>query len=148
MSIFISYSQKDKKFVDQLAMNLVRARHHVWVDRWELNVGDSLIDRIQSALTDSSAILVILSKASVKSNWCQKELSAGLVRELTEKQVVVMPCLIEDCEIPLFLRDKKYADFRNDPDQAISEVRQALAKISNASLRQNSRSSLSYGLVS
>jgi hypothetical protein len=106
MPIFISYSHEDKTFVDRLAMQLVAYKAKVWLDKWELHVGDSLIKRIQDAIAGASALLVVLSKASVKSEWCKKELSAGLVRELEEKRVVVLPVLKEDCEVPLFLRDK------------------------------------------
>jgi hypothetical protein len=101
------------------------------MDRWELNVGDSLIDKIQSALTESSAMLVILSKKSVASEWCKKELNAGLMRELAEKRVLVLPCVIDDCEIPLFLREKFYANFRKDRDEAFEQVNNALLRISN-----------------
>ena len=66
---------------------------------------------MQQAIQDSSALLVVLSKASVASEWCRKELNAGLMRELDEKRVVVLPLLVDDCEIPLFLREKMYADF-------------------------------------
>ena len=132
MPIFISYNRKDRAIVDTLAKNLVAAKHNVWVDRWELSLGDSLIQKIQDALTKSSAILVILSKNSVESEWCKKELSAGLVRELEERKTVVMPCVIGDCEIPLFLRDKLYADFRENPDEAFRLVDQSLAKVSGA----------------
>jgi len=75
--------------------------------------------------------LVILSKTSVESEWCKKELSVALTRELAEKQVLVIPCVIDDCEVPLFLRDKKYSDFRKDPDEAFNEVNNALLRISN-----------------
>lgn len=131
MPIFISYSQKDKKFVDNLAENLVLARHNVWMDRWELAVGDSLTEKIQGALTSADAILVVLSNNSVESNWCKRELNAALIRELEEISTLVLPCIIDDCEIPLFLRDKLYADFRNNPDQAFSYLNQSLSKISN-----------------
>ncbi|MGM4965759.1 TIR domain-containing protein [Tardiphaga sp. 1201_B9_N1_1] len=131
MPIFISYSQKDSSFVDALARNLVHRRHHIWMDRWELKVGDSLIERIQSALTGSSAVLVILSKNSVESEWCKKELNATLMRELAEKKALLMPCVIDDCEIPLFLREKLYADFRHDPDKGLKDVERALAGITN-----------------
>jgi hypothetical protein len=131
MPIFISYSQKDKTFADTLATNLVLNKHHVWMDRWELNVGDSLLDRIQSVLTTSSAILVLLSKNSVESEWCRRELNAGLMRELEEKKTLLMPCVIDNCTVPLFLRDKIYADFRTDPDEALEQVNRALAQISN-----------------
>jgi hypothetical protein len=61
----------------------------------------------------------------------QKELSAGLIRELEEKRTIVMPCRIDDCNVPLFLRDKLYADFYHDPDEAFRLVDQSLAKISS-----------------
>jgi hypothetical protein len=131
MPIFISYSHKDKAFADKLARNLVWRRHHIWMDRWELNVGDSLIDKIQTALTGSSAILAILSKNSVESGWVKKEINAGLIRELEERQSLLMPCVIDDCEIPLFLKEKRYADFRSDPDRALNDLDRALAGISN-----------------
>lgn len=131
MPIFISYSQQDKDFVDNLARNLVTAKHNVWMDRWELSLGDSLTQKIEGALTKANAILVIISKNSVESNWCKRELSAGLIRELEEKKTLVMPCVIDDCQIPLFLRDKLYADFRRDPDVAFNLVDSSLARVSN-----------------
>ena len=91
MPLFISYSHADKSFVDQLAAHLVLHHVHVWLDRWELHVGDSLISKVQEAITGASGLLVILSKASVKSEWCRKELNSGLIRELDEKRVVVLP---------------------------------------------------------
>lgn len=132
MPIFISYSHEDSAFVDTLARNLVNKRHNVWLDRWELGVGDSLTQTIQTALTSASAILIILSKTSVASDWCKRELTAGLVRELEEKKTIVMPCVIDDCDIPLFLKDKLYADFRSSPDAAIALLDRSLARISNA----------------
>lgn len=132
MPVFISYSHADKTFVNKLAAHLVKRNAHVWVDSWELNVGDSIIGRVQEAIQDSSALLVILSKASVQSEWCKKELSAGLMRELDEKRVIVLPVLFEDCEIPIFLREKMYADFREDFDKGVSAVVDAIAKVTNS----------------
>jgi hypothetical protein len=53
------------------------------------------------------------------------------VREIEGKNSILIPCLIDDCELPLFLKEKRYADFRSDPDQALRDVDQALARISN-----------------
>lgn len=63
--------------------------------------------------------------------WCKRELTAGLVRELEEKKTLVMPFVIDDCEIPLFLRDKLHADFRRDADATFDLVDRSLAKLSN-----------------
>lgn len=134
MPIFISYSHKDKDFVDRLATQLVRRNVNVWLDRWELSVGDSLVDRVQDAVDGASALLVVLSNASVSSEWCKKELSAGLLRELEERRVVVMPVMLEDCAVPVFARGKMFADFRTDFDSGLASVIEGVAKVTTPSL--------------
>lgn len=133
MPIFISYSHENKEFVDQFGAQLALHGARVWIDRWELSVGDSLIDKVQSAIQGSDALIIVLSKASVESEWCKKELSSGLIRELEEKRVVVLPVLIEECKIPLFLRDKMYADFRKNYDIGFETTLDAIAKITSES---------------
>jgi hypothetical protein len=134
MAIFLSYSHEDADFADRLAMNLVKRKARVWVDRWELSVGDSITARVQDAIQDASALLVLLSKASVASGWCAREINSGLVRELEERRVVVLPLLIQDCEIPLFLRDKLYADFRTSFDDGLRTTLEAISRVTSEGL--------------
>jgi hypothetical protein len=131
LPVFISYSHADAKFANKLAAHLVKHNTHVWIDSWELNVGDSILAHVQGAIQESSALLIILSKASVNSEWCKKELNAGLMRELDEKRVLVLPVLLEDCEIPIFLREKMYADFRSNFAVALKKLVDALLKVTN-----------------
>jgi len=133
MPIFISYTHSDKEFAQSLAVNLVQAKQNVWIDTWELNAGDSLIERIQSALGDADAILILLSENSVQSEWCRKELNSGLTRELEEKSVLVIPIVLDVCEIPLFLKDKLRIDFRKDMDEQLALLLRSLERISNPS---------------
>ena len=112
--VFISYSSKDRPFAQQLASDLKAQGLRVWYDQWELKVGDSLIAKISAGIRAQDYLLVVLSRSSVSSEWVHKELSAALMRELREKRVVVLPVLIEDCEIPPLISDKVYADFRGD----------------------------------
>lgn len=125
--VFISYSHDDLTFVSKLAAQLVASRVHIWFDRVELKVGDRLMDRIQSAITEADFLAIVLSKNSIQSEWCKRELGGALMRELEEKRVVVLPLLIEDCEIPVFLKEKLYADFRKDFDTGFDALREALA---------------------
>ncbi len=74
---------------------------------------------------------MILSRASIESEWCKKELSAGLLRELEERRVVVLPVLVEECEIPLLLRGKMYADFRADYDTGLNRILEAVARVTS-----------------
>lgn len=132
MPIFISYSHADADFVDRLAMQLVGHGVNVWLDRWEINVGDSLITKVQDAIDGASALLVVLSKASVQSSWVTKEVNSGLMRELDERKIVVLPVLVEDCRIPTFLREKFYADFTSNFDDGLRKILDSVAKVTNA----------------
>jgi hypothetical protein len=129
VSVFISYSTKDKDFVDKLSIELVKKRIHVWLDKWAMKPGDSLIDKIQEGLTDSAYLLVVLSHNSLESEWCKKELNAGLMKELEARHVVVIPILLEDCNIPLFLKEKVYADFRTCFDDGFSNLLRSLSSL-------------------
>ena len=90
-------------------------------------MGDRLIDRIQNAISEADFLAVVLSKHSVESEWCKRELGGALMRELEEKRVVVLPLLVEDCDIPIFLKEKLYADFRKDFESGFEALREALA---------------------
>ena len=110
--VFISYSHKDRPFVERLAIDLKAKGLNLWYDQWELKVGDSLVDKINYGIKSQDFLIIVLSKSSVKSEWVRRELNAALIKELQERRVVILPTVIEDCDIPPLLSDKVYADFR------------------------------------
>lgn len=142
MSVFISYSTKDIKFVNELSAELIKNRINIWLAKWEMQPGDSLIDKIQDGLTDSSFLLVVLSKNSAQSEWCKKELNSGLMREIKEKQVVVIPILLDDCKVPVFLQEKVYADFRDKFETGFQELIRPLAKLSSDKMGRHSKNDI------
>jgi hypothetical protein len=111
---FISYSPADATFIDRLAEDLVANGVGVWLDRWEIRVGDSITDRIQQGLIESDYLLVVLSPDSVESRWVREELNTARMQQLASRQVVLLPVLYRDCRIPPRLRDLHYADFRGN----------------------------------
>jgi TIR domain len=125
-SLFLSHSSRDRAFCERLALDLTRVGVPVWYDDWELKVGDSLRRKISDGIESRDHLAVVLSDASVKSDWVQVELNAALDRELKERKVIVLPLLIQDCDIPAFLRDKKYADFRTDYPHGLGQLLEVL----------------------
>ena len=89
--IFLSHSTSDKVIVDRLASDLERLSVGVWYDKWEIQVGDSLLDKIAEGIEANDYLAVVLTPASVTSDWVRLELKAALMRELSEKRVVVLP---------------------------------------------------------
>jgi len=112
--IFISYSSKDRMFAEKLAADLSELGLRVWIDTLEMKVGDSLGQKIQHGILGSGWLTIVLSPDAVGSTWVEKELNAALALELERRDVFVLPIFYRDCNIPLFLRDKVYADFRTD----------------------------------
>jgi hypothetical protein len=110
--LFMSYSSKDAEFATRLANDLHSRGVKVWWDKLEMKVGDSLHKKIQEGMSNSAWLGVVLSPHSVSSPWVEKELSAALAQELERRNVFVLPILYQDCQVPLFLKDKVYADFR------------------------------------
>ncbi len=132
---FIGYSPSDAAFVDRLAEDLVANGVGVWLDRWEIKVGDSITDRIREGLLESDYLLVVLSPDSVDSLWLREELNVAGMRQLESQQVVVLPVLYRDCRIPPLLRDKQYADFRGDSyKQGVQDLLAVLAPSAEAAL--------------
>jgi TIR domain/HEAT repeats len=120
--LFISYSGKDAEFVEKLANDLVSCGVKVWWDKWVMKVGDSLHRKIQDGITNSAWLGVVLSPNSVSSPWVEKELNSALMKELEQKEVFVLPILYKDCQIPLLLKDKLYADFRSSYKLGLSAL--------------------------
>jgi TIR domain len=112
--VFISYANQDKPFVRKLINELEKHNLSVWFDEQEIKVGDSIVAKISEGLRDSDYLVVVLSKASVTSSWVQEELNAALMNQISDKGSVVLPVLIEDCDLPPLLRSRLYADFRAD----------------------------------
>ena len=111
--VFVSHSSKDKPFVRKLVEALNKHLLNIWVDEHEIKVGDSLVGKISEALKDADYLVIVLSQASVSSRWVEQELNAALTNQISGKGVV-LPVLLEDCELPMLLRDRLYADFRAD----------------------------------
>ena len=76
MKVFISHSSKDHDFVMLLAEKLRKDLIDIWVDEWELQVGDSIVQKIDEGIKKSSFLIIVFSKYSIKSNWVLRELSS------------------------------------------------------------------------
>lgn len=112
--VFISHSSKDKQFARWLSIDLANSGHRPWLDEWEIRAGDSIPTQIGIGIEECQFVLLLLSKKSVSSHWVEREWQAKYWNEVQDNKVMVIPVLIENCDIPTLLQTKKYADFRTD----------------------------------
>ncbi len=109
-SIFVSYSHDDRELARALAVAIREQGLTVWIDDGELKVGDSLIERIATAIAEIDFFLALVSEASRKSNWCRKELALAVTGELGREGVKVMPVRVDGAPMPESLADVYYLE--------------------------------------
>lgn len=132
---FISYAHEDKQFAISLAEELSRNGVDPWIDIWEINAGDSLIEKVfEEGLKDCAVFIIILSSASVQSPWVKQELDTAVVNRI-RKITQVIPVLAEECEIPVALRALRWLNVKD----GISEVVRAMV---DAAYKRNSQKPL------
>ncbi len=81
----------------------------VWIDKHELLVGDSLLERVGDGISDGDFVLAIISPHSIDSAWCRKELRLAATRGLSEDRVIVLPVQRGGVSMPNYLTDTFYA---------------------------------------
>jgi len=117
-TIFLSHNQRDKDFVRRLGVDLQRLGASVWLDEREIEIGDSIVTAVQTAIASADYVAVVLSPHSVQSRWVQREMEAAFAEEINSGLVKILPLLRADCDIPPFLQARLYADFRAEQDYA------------------------------
>jgi len=89
--VFISHASEDKESVARpLALALGNLGLRVWLDEFELTLGDSLRRTIDKGLASSAFGVVVLSPAFFEKEWPNKELD-GLVAREDGKNKVILP---------------------------------------------------------
>jgi hypothetical protein len=124
--VFLCHASADKPFVRQVRNDLAAAGHSVWIDEFEIKVGDSIVAKISEATEMADALILFISKSSMESEWVNREWNSSLARMLSGASVRVLPVVIEDCSRPPLLADIKYADFRQSYNAGLGELLTAL----------------------
>jgi len=118
--VFVSYAHEDKPFAHRVAAGLEEEGCRVWVDDFELRVGDSLTERISQAAVSADFAVVLVSPASVESKWCKRELQIALATGLSEGRTLVLPVRLGKVKMPPSLADLRYLNA--DPADADAAV--------------------------
>src|SRR5262245_20392755 len=86
---FLSHATADAELARRLAVDLRNRGVDVWYAEWELRPGDSLVRRIEDGIDRATHFLVLLTPASLKSEWVRTELDAGLIKRISGKCRVI-----------------------------------------------------------
>jgi len=125
--IFISYSRSDRATAQTLANALQRENWSVWWDP-KIPPGKAFDEVIDQALEKAKCVIVLWSKASVKSRWVKAEAAEG------NRRGILLPALIEDdAKIPLefrYTQASRLTDWRGEAEHTeFGTLRAAVAEL-------------------
>jgi predicted Zn-dependent protease len=121
---FVSYSSKNWDFVRRL-VDVLRS-DGVWVDKWNIDLGEALPARIESGLENAAEFIFVLSKESLASNWAKYESHMAVIRSLEDRNFRIIVVKIDDSKIPLRFRPFLYVDGSKDAGGAIAQIQKAI----------------------
>jgi hypothetical protein len=105
--IFISYARKDGSVLAEfLHERLTFCGYDVWKDNHDLGFGENFPGGIASALESSQEFIILISPASINSEWVMNEVNMAMAASLKIMPIVLGG--VKNQDIPLMLRTKNY----------------------------------------
>ena len=95
-SCFISYSTKDQEFADQLYTDLQNKGVRCWFAPHDIQGGKKIHEQIDEAIRRYERLLLILSEASMNSEWVKTEIANARQKEVEENRRVLFPITLAE----------------------------------------------------
>lgn len=115
--IFLSYARADSGFAMQLAADLKNAGLRVWMDRFDLRVGEQWRAGLEKALASCAGLICVVSPEYVVSRYCHRELGRVDTLKRPIYPVILQP--VSDESMPIELEGKQYEDFSGWPEDGL-----------------------------
>ena len=90
-SCFISYCTTDQEFADRLHADLQAAGVRCWFAPHDIQGGRKIHEQIDEAIRVYDKLLLILSDASMNSNWVKTEIANARAKEKQQKRQMLFP---------------------------------------------------------
>jgi hypothetical protein len=97
-SVFISYSSRDEEFVRYLDSQLRLYGINVWFAPNSMRGGKKIHEQVERAIGERDKLILVLSEASLQSNWVSTEIIAAFSREERQERQIFYPIRVVDFE--------------------------------------------------
>jgi hypothetical protein len=133
-SCFISYSSEDHEFVHRLHADLQDKGVRCWFAPHDMKIGAKIRDTIDDAIRVRDKLLLVLSEASIASDWVEDEVDKAFEEERQRGSVVLFPVRVDDAVMETkeawaakLRRSRNIGDFRAWKDH--DAYQNALARV-------------------
>lgn len=104
IDVFVSYAHSDREVADSLCAILDDLSVPYFRDERSIEWGENISSEVKLALSETLAVIVVVSPGSLKSQWVAYE--TGFASALDKR---ILPFLTHpDLDIPDYMRDLKY----------------------------------------
>lgn len=113
--VFLSHSGEDSDLAKEFSRLLVRSGIQVWLDVEQSKPGDQWMTKMESALDDSRALLLLVGQRGVQ-RWVDREMRVALDRSVRDESFRLIPILgpgSDPDRLPSFLKQYQWQDFRD-----------------------------------
>ena len=99
--VFICHSSEDKYFAKNLVKKLRFNGIDAWYDEYEIQLGDSIIDKINNGLKNTDNGIIIFSSNLFKSKFALNEMNSIIYNYIYDNKYSIIPIILdENIEIP------------------------------------------------
>jgi hypothetical protein len=114
--VFLTHSSKNMDMVLSLGSMLKSANVEVYIAELNPEPGADLNEKIKRNLSDSDAVLVLLTDEGIRSDWVWREIKyaiqlSKMIIPLIEKAIVI-PSLLKDIDCLIFDRNDYMAAYK------------------------------------
>lgn len=127
-SVFISYSSKDKTFVQKIVKMLKEMGVNCWKAPEMIPAGSSYAKEIPKAIRECEVFLLMLSRTAQESIWVEKETDSAISNRKN-----IIPFQIDDAPLNetfrFYLNNVQMISYMENSETAIEELKEMLSQL-------------------
>jgi len=121
LRVFLCHTSADKPKVLKLSQRLTMEH---WIDSWldeeKILPGQHWTSVIKQSLVEADSVIILISNNSImKEGFVQREMNYAWDMSLEKPRSVIylIPLRLEDCEVPLDLKERQWADYFGEKEE-------------------------------
>ena len=125
--LFLCHNGADKEWAKALGARVEAEEWNgrsltVFLDEWDIDIGENIVVKINDALTSSRFVALLLTPEMLTSDWCNAEFAGVLTQDPVNRSGKIIPIRLRDhhavtkerLRVPPLLASLNHLDFRDE----------------------------------
>ncbi len=115
---FISYNKADRAWAEWIAWQLEKEGYMAVIQAWDFQPGSNFVLEMDKTATEAERTVAVLSPNYLNSLYTQPEWSDAFRRDPKGEKGLLLPVLVQECEVPGLLGSTVYIDLVGQSEAA------------------------------